>query len=370
MSELRTFHEEHGATFKTINGRSVVEDYGRSERTHRAVRNGVGVTEMPYGVIVVEGADRVSYVDNVVTNAVPHEDGKGCYALILDPQGRIETDFYIYNADEGDRLLLFTPPGRAASVADGWEVFIEDVEITVASDDFTVFGVHGPKATEKVASVLNNASTPEQPLSFVRGSLRDHGVTVVRTDDLTGEEGYEVICRTEIARDVLDTLVNHGLNAVPFGRRSWESLTLEAGSPLFETELEGQIPNVAGVRNALDFDKGCYVGQEIVSKVENRGQPSRRLVGLAVAECPESGAAVFADDTSVGEITRAIDSPTVEQPLALAYVNYDTEPGDITVRVDGNDVNATLETLPFVEGSAVSGRLPSYPEAEPDPDPA
>ncbi|MFB6300529.1 MAG: aminomethyltransferase family protein [Halobacteriales archaeon] len=367
MNELRTFHEEHGATFRTIEGRSVVDDYGRPERTHRAVRNGVGVTEMPYGVIVVEGSDRVSYVDNVVTNAVPHEDGAGCYALILDPQGRIETDFYIYNANEGDRLLLFTPPGRAAAVADEWEVFIEDVEITIASDEFAVFGVHGPKATEKIASVLNNTGTPERSLSFVRGSLRDHGVTVVRTDDLTGEEGYEVICRIEVARDVLDSLVNHGLNAVPFGRRSWESLTLEAGSPLFETELEGQIPNVAGVRNALDFEKGCYVGQEIVSKVENRGQPSRRLAGLAVAERPTTGAAVFAGDTSVGEVTRSIDSPSREQPLAFAYVNYDTVPGDMTVRIDGDDVDATLESLPFVEGSSVSGRLPTYPEAEPDP---
>jgi aminomethyltransferase len=366
MTLVGDLHEAHGATFVERGGVDVVDHYGRPERTHRAVRNGVGVVEMGYGVAVVEGDDRVEFVDNAVSNRVPDSDGEGCYALLLDPQGRIETELFVYNA--GERLLLFTPPSRLESLLNDWreKVFIQDVELRDASAEFGVFGVHGPTSTEKIASVLNHASAPEPPLSFVRGSMGDVGVTVVASDAPTGEEGYEVVCPADDAEAVFDTLLTRGLNAVPVGYRTWETLTTEAGTPLFDTELRGRIPNVVGARSGLDFEKGCYVGQEVVSKVENRGQPSQRLVGLLPSEVPERGAAVFAGDAAVGEVTRAVDSPSLDRPVALAFVDFDVparvDAGeDLTVRVDGAEVDAEVAELPFVDGSARSGRLPQYP---------
>jgi aminomethyltransferase len=365
MSVIESVHTDLGATFGERAGRTIVEHYGRPERAHLAVRNGIGLFEAAYGVVVIEGDDRVEYVDNVVSNRVPSEDKRGCYALVLGPQGRIEIELYVYNA--GERLLLFTSPAHADDLAAEWseKVFIQDVEIRVATDEFAVFGVHGPKATEKVASVLNGAASPDERYSFVRGSMGDAGVTVIRTDALTGEESYEVICAADVAADVHDTLLNQGLNAAPFGYRTWDTLCLEAGSPLFETELEGRIPNVLGLRNALDFEKGCYVGQEVVSRVENRGQPSKRLVGLTIeAETvPDANAAVFDGDSAVGEVTRADTSPLLETPIALAVVDYDLAGDDLTVRVAGEELPAARTDLPFVEGSDRSDRLPAYGDA-------
>ena len=360
MTVIEAVHADHGATFREVGGRRVVDNYGRPERTHRAVRNVVGVCEFGYGVLVVTGEDRVDYVDNAVSNRVPDADGEGTYALLLDPQGRVETDMYVYNA--GERLLVFTPPQEAADLAEEWQekTFIQDVDIRLATDDFAVFGVHGPKATEKVASVLHQASSPEPALSFNRGELGDAGVSVIRTDNLAGEESYDVVCGADDAQRVFDTLVNRGLNAVPFGYRTWETLTLEAGSPLFDTEIEGALPNDLGLRNALDFEKGCYVGQEVVSRVENQGYPRSRLVGLTLDTVPETGAAVFAGDEHVGEVTRAVDSPTCEAPIAMASVDWDAPEAGLTVQVDGESLPAERQTLPFVDGSAVSARLPSY----------
>jgi aminomethyltransferase len=360
MTVLEAVHEAHNATFREVGGRRVVDNYGRPERTHRAVRNVVGVCEFGYGVLVVTGEDRVEYVDNAVSNRVPDADGQGTYALLLDPQGRIDTDMYVYNA--GERLLVFTPPQKAAPLAEAWaeKTFIQDVAFEVATDDFATFGVHGPKSTEKVASVLHQASSPEAPLSFQRGELGDAGVTVVRTDNLAGEESYDVICRAADAERVFDTLVNRGLNAVPFGYTTWETLTLEAGTPLFDTEIEGALPNDLGLRNALDFEKGCYVGQEVVSRVENRGHPSTRLAGLAVEALPEPGAAVFAGDEHVGAVTRAVDSPMRAAPIAMATLDWDLPADALTVRVDDDPVGAQRVSLPFVEGSATSARLPTY----------
>jgi len=360
MTVIEDVHTDHGATFREVGGRRVVDNYGRPERTHRAVRNVVGVCEFGYGVLVVTGEDRVDYVDNAVSNRVPDTDGEGVYALLLDPQGRVETEMYVYNA--GERLLVFTPPQVAAELAAEWQekTFIQDVDIRVGTDEFATFGVHGPKATEKIASVLHQAAAPEAPLSFDRGELGDVGVSVIRTDNLAGEESYDVVCGADGADRVFDTLVNRGLNAVPFGYRTWETLTVEAGSPLFDSEIEGALPNDLGLRNALDFEKGCYVGQEVVSRVENQGYPRSRLVGLTLDTVPETGAAVFAGDEHLGEVTRAVDSPTREAPIAMASVDWDAPEDGLTVQVDGESLPAERRELPFVDGSAASARLPSY----------
>jgi aminomethyltransferase len=351
-------HEEHGASHTERGGRRIVADYGRPERAHRAVRNGVGVIEHAFDVLEVTGEDRHDFVDDAVSNRIPERDGHGVYALLLDPQGGIETDMYVFTASE--RLLVFVPPGEGQPLAEEWsgKTFIQDVEIEPRTEELGVFGVHGPKATEKVASVFTE-TTPDRQLAFVRGPMGDAGVTVIRTDAPAGEEGYLVVCGADQAHDVFDTLENRGLNAAPFGDRTWTTLTLEAGTPLFETELRGEIPNVAGIRNALDFEKGCYVGQEVVSRVENRGRPSRRLVGLEVEAVPDAGAAVFAGDEAVGEVTRGADAPSYGGPVALAYVSFEAE-GPFTVRVDGAEEAAERVELPFVEGSERSARLPAY----------
>jgi len=120
----------------------------------------------------------------------------------------------------------------------------------------------------------------------------------------------------------------------------------------------------------VDFEKGCFVGQEVVSRIHNRGQPSKRLVGLTVEDVPERGAAVFDGESAVGEVTRGLQSPTLDEPIAMALVEAGSlASGDgpegadgtsLTVRVDGDEVAATVVDLPFVDGSDRSGRLPRY----------
>jgi len=371
MAIIDDVHDAHGATFVERNGRRVVRDYGRPARTAKAVRRVVGAFEAAYGVVTVAGADRHDFVNDAVTNVVPREDGEGAYALLLSPEGRVRTDMYVYEAD--GQLLCFTPPGQAGWLAAEWDsrTFVQDVDVSRASDAFAVFGVHGPKATEKVASVLNQSGTPAAPSTFVRGTMGDAGVTVVRTDDLAGEEGYEVVCAAEDADVVWDVLLNHGNNAAPFGYATWETLTLEAGSPLFATELVDRVPNVTGVRNAVDYEKGCFVGQETVARVENVGRPSRRLVGLAfdgvgeAAALPPAGADVRVDDEAVGELTRTAWSPHREAGIAFALVPYGFDAATVTVEPDGADgaveaLESAVVSLPFVDGGQRSARMPSY----------
>jgi len=329
MSVIEDVHEDHAATFRELGGRRVVAEYGRAERTHRAVRNVAGVIEMGYDVNVVSGPERVPAVEAMLTTEVPTTDGKGRRGFVLSDE-TIAAEAAVYNA--GDRLLVYLSPGQGAVLTDSlaqWDVTVSD-----ATDEMAVFGVHGKQATEKIASVLSTGGgAPEPAHTFIRGSMGDEGVTVIASDAPTGEEGYEVVCAAEDAERVFDTLVNRGLNATPFGYRTWESLTLEAGTPLFESDLAGYSP---AILTGDDPD-------------------GRRLVGLTCEQVPESGAAVYDDrGRQIGSITRALESPTLGELIAFAVVTA-TPTGVETPegRVDSDRVQ-----LPFVESGTQSGRLP------------
>ena len=354
--------EGRDATVTTRDGHEVVRHYGQPARAHAAVREGVGVRARAVDMLVVTGADRVEYLDNVLSADVPAVEGRGTYALLLNPHGRIRADMYVYAADE--RLLVLLPPGTGEEIGAEWaeRTFIQDVDIEVATDRIDVLGVHGPRATETLSDVLSTRP-PETQLSAVAGTLGDADVTVARADAPTGEEGYTVVCAATDAPAVFETLLD-APGAVPFGDRTWETLTLEAGTPLFRSELEGAVPNNLGLHAAIDYDKGCFVGQEVVSRVANRGRPTKRLLGLTVEAVPEADAAVVAGDANVGQVTRGCESPTLERPVALALLDREVgdrigEAGALAVRVDGEEVPATPVELPLVAGTVPSGRRPT-----------
>ncbi|MFB6104264.1 MAG: aminomethyl transferase family protein [Halobacteriaceae archaeon] len=350
----RARHADHGAQFRRRGGREVPAQYGRPATAHRAVRNGVGVIEMAYDVLELGGPDRQEFVDAAVTNPVTPTDGVGTYALVLDPDGHTVADLYAYSTP--DRLLVFLPPGTGDTVATTWRDHRvrRDVSIDSVTTDLGVFGVYGPAATEKVASVLNGAAAPADPLSFVRGQIDGDGVIVVRTDDRPGQEGYEVITRAATADAVLDSLLTKGLNAAPFGYQTWETLTLEAGTPLYHTELADRIP-VGLVAGAYDRTSGCYPGQEVIARIEDRGRPPGRLQGLSLTAVPATPAPVSVDGDEVGVLTRAADPPTSESAIALAILDPDLDSGAVTV---AEDIDATVQSLPFLEGSTRSRRCP------------
>jgi aminomethyltransferase len=343
MTVVREAHEAHGASFREVAGRSFPAEYGRPERTHRAVRNGVGVTEHAFDVVVATGDDRHGFVADAVAGDVPTVDGEASYAVLLDGAGAVAADCYVFAT--GDRLLLFLPGGEGEGVAADWRDRADDREVAcaVATDDFGTFGVHGPKATEKVASVLHHASPPEERLRFVRGEM-EGGVTVVRDDDVAGEEGYFVVCAATDADDVFQTLLVRGLNAVPFGRETWTALTLEAGTPLFETELQGRTPAELGLSRLAVDGEDAAVGEH--------------LVGLEPDAVPEPGASVDLAGEAVGTVTRAVAGTTRDAPVAFAAASG-LEPGDEGVTV-GDGVAASVVDLPFVETDQRSRRLPEY----------
>lgn len=352
-------HRDYGAVL--TEDETAIEHYGRPERTVKAVRNGVGIRDRPADVIVVRGSDRIEYVDNVVTGSVTDTAGEVTYSFLLDPDGTISAELTIYTAD--DRLVILTPPGTGSEIVDSWEVFVQDVTINESGDEFAVFGVHGPTATEKLATLIRGTQPPAEPWTFNRGEIAESGVILAQIDAPTGEEGYEIIVEGADGERVLNALFALGPGAVPIGQWPWETLTLEAGTPLFRTELLDRLPNVVGARTAVDYEKGCFVGQEVVSRIENRGRTPERLHGFVCATVPDPGTDIRSDESVVGTITRAVHSPTLEHPIAFGMLDATaSQEADYAVRLDEGIEPVTITELPFADTPYRSGRLPQYPD--------
>ncbi|HKQ31794.1 MAG TPA: glycine cleavage T C-terminal barrel domain-containing protein, partial [Thermodesulfobacteriota bacterium] len=127
----------------------------------------------------------------------------------------------------------------------------------------------------------------------------------------------------------------------------------EAGIPLYGTDMDEEtIPIEADIWNALSFEKGCYVGQEVVARIKWRGHVNRHLSGLVMSDerIPRKGSEIFVGEKKIGYVTSAVQSPAVGKPIALGYVRREyIEPGTpVLVKLpDGSFSEARVTPLPF-----------------------
>ena len=190
-------------------------------------------------------------------------------------------------------------------------------------------------------------------------ALFKHAIVCVRTDT-TGEVGYMLYTAADGLEPLWEALITEGsrFNVQPIGWNALESLRIEAGIPRYGTELtDSVIPLEAELEHAIDFEKGCYIGQEIVARMKYRGHPNRLLRGLEVNGSPtsrddcelRSGARVFNGEKEVGWVTSATFAPTLAKAVALGYVRIAVTEAGSRVEIETPDgrVDAKVVLLPF-----------------------
>jgi folate-binding protein YgfZ len=279
--------------------------------------------------------------------------GEGCYTAYLTAQGRMIADLWVYEL--GDVIMLSLAGELTSTVMTRLDQFIfsEDVQLGDVSDAFAQTAVVGPDAARVVEALFDQAPTAALAALPEHGNLRvdvnGHSAIITRVTD-TGEPGFDVYVQRDQQRWLKDRLSAMG---VPEADESdAEALRIEAGVPVFHRDMdEDTIPLEAGIESrAISMTKGCYVGQEIIVRVLHRGhgRVARKLVGLALdgEVIPSRGAAVMSADRAVGEVTSAVRSPALGQPVALAYVQRDFVAPGVVLSVDG--AVATVTALPFV----------------------
>jgi len=297
-----------------------------------AFLNGCGTYDLGFrSWISLTGGDRVRWLNGMVTNNIRDlAVGHGVYAFLLNPQGRILGDMYIYN--QGEALMVETDHSQVEKIIATFDHYIimDDVEVTNLSETRTALGLAGPKSR----ALMNAAGieVPEmQPLQTVTPQCNcDCGCvqcTVVRGEDAQ-HESYEIWLAPKDVHQTWRALVAAG--ATPAGSEALEMQRIMAGIPLYGIDIrERDLPQETEQMRALNFNKGCYVGQEIVERIRSRGNVHRKFTGF-VADGSATlalGAKIFAgkggeDQKEVGEITSAaiLRAPSGERTVALGYI--------------------------------------------------
>ncbi len=277
--------------------------------------------------LTLTGSDRLRWLNGMVTNNVRDlAAGCGVYAFLLNAQGRILGDLTAYN--RGDSILIATDQAQISKLRETFEHYIimDDVEVSEVSEQIAAFGIAGPKS----AAVLKSAGleVPElAPLQFVTIPWRQIEVTVLRTDNAT-VAGYEVWINPASAEELNHALVTAG--AHPVGAEAVDLVRIACGVPRYGQDIrERDLPQETGQSRALNFTKGCYVGQEIVERIRSRGNVHRTFTGFDIqGALPPVGTKIVAEDKEVGEITSAASLPSGD--VALGYIRREAATKELT----------------------------------------
>jgi folate-binding protein YgfZ len=336
-----------GAALGPYRGADTPTSFGDTPTEFRALLEGCGLFDMSWQAkLVLSGEDRVRWLNGMVTNNIRDLGwGTGVYNFLLNAQGRILGDLVAYN--RGDYLLVTTERSQSAAITDSFDRYIimDDVEIADISDKISAVGVAGPQSA-RVLRVAGIDVSPLEPGQVVDLVWQDIAVTVARNThpDL---DGFEIWFAVEQAATVWDTLTAAG--ATPVGSDALELYRIARGVPRYGLDLsQRDLPQETEQKHALNFSKGCYIGQEIVERIRARAILHRTFTGFLVeGDPPQSGTKVQADSKNIGEITSSarVPFPSGERTLALGYLRREFEAAGTAVMVGAQ--KATVQSIPF-----------------------
>jgi folate-binding protein YgfZ len=313
-----------------------------------ALRAGCALFDLGWRAkLIVTGGDRVRWMNGMVTNNVRDlAPGHGNYNFLLNAQGHIQGDMVVYN--RGEYLLVDTDAAQAPRLCEIFEKYIimDDVEVADAGDKLTALGVEGPKSRTvlEAAGLKFRALQPLEVEDLTWGSV---GLSIVRRAG-QGVEGYELWLAPANAPALWDALLKVG--ATPVGTEALELRRIELGIPRYGVDIrERDLPQETGQEGALNFSKGCYLGQEIVERIHSRGAVHRSFIGLRVAgSVPAPGAKVVAGGKEAGEITSAASLPSQNgaRTVALGYLRRENAAPGTEVEIGGS--KAAVVALPDI----------------------
>ena len=334
--------EKAGARYRTEAGAEVPADFGSSAGELSALRRQcVIVDRSARGRISLTGSDAVAFLQALFTNdVVKPAAGRIIYGFFLTPQGRVVGDARVLRRDGA--VWLDTDPAARANVLAFLNKYhvSERVTITDRTADTALASVFGPKAPTVIEFALGAERVPDA------GAFTDNEVCVA-ANELTGEAGFDLFTDATAAPALYARLA--GPQTVPAGWDALETARIEAGVPRFGVEFgPTEIPLETGLGAAgIAFDKGCYVGQEIIARMDARGAAARRLVGFSVdGALPAPGTAVHQGEREVGVIKSAVVSPSLRgRPIAMGYVHKDVP--DRAEDLTAGDAHLWIVPRPF-----------------------
>jgi glycine cleavage system T protein len=344
-------HRTRGAQWTEYQGWELPDQFTDAVEEYNAVRNSVGVIDVSYrATFRLTGPERADFLHRILSNDIKSLwPGSGRHAALLTAQGKLIGVMKVLATD--DTILLETEPAARPALFDKLEMYklAQKVHLEDVTDSVAKLLVQGPKATALLRAIINQELALDEELQHREYQIGAVPIRLIRTDE-TGEVGYELMAPAAQASPVWTNLFHAGaaFDLTPVGLRAFNLLRVEAGVPWYGVDMDDtNFPQEAGVDYVLDWNKGCYVGQEPVARIKFRGHVNKRLVSLRFAgeHPPQSGDKIVKDGREIGRITSAIYSPRLNCPIALGYVRREfLEPGtEVGVEMVGGPAAAIVE---------------------------
>jgi aminomethyltransferase len=338
-----------GGVVADYHGATLIRHFGDPHGEYVAATEGVAVFDRSHRTrMVVSGRSPWQMLNGILTGTIPGAPeavgegvlgGAATYHAVLTPKGKMITDLWclLRGEEESEGFLLDVPVAGASGLAEHLARFLPPRlakldDVTETTSAISVTGPESDQILSRLALGLRVDAAELQMLAegewrLVGESVVD-GVAVVRTEEVW-PEAYTLVGSTGIVAALWNTLVAAG--AVPAGLGVWSTLRVEAGRPVFGTDMDANtIPVEAGIHErAIDHSKGCYTGQEVIVRIRDRGHVNKHLRQLMLGDvpAPHSGAELFVEgsEKAVGNVTSAVESPKFGQTVALGYVRRGTE---------------------------------------------
>jgi folate-binding protein YgfZ len=332
------WHQQKGAVFEDYFGCEVPSHYGNFQEEYRRLRNEFAVRDVShFGKIKVTGRDRSRFLQGMLTNDIKALDaGKGTFALFLDVKGHIHADLKVYAFP--DHLLLVLQHYLVEKLMSGLDRYImsEDVRMQDVTAELSMVQILGPKAADYLQTKGIN-QFPEAPYHHrnVSGQAFDFSLIRLPAGFAMLEGGQQT--------NLLDFLAGPMI-----GAKAFEVFRIESGIPLMQKDMdETNFPQECGLNAALDFQKGCYLGQETMARIDAQGHVNRHLVGIVSTAPVTPGDKIFRDNKEVGRITSATHSQMLGQPFALGYIRREFDREGERVEVGSHNTTAVVRNLPL-----------------------
>ncbi|HEY2018949.1 MAG TPA: hypothetical protein VGH38_35835, partial [Bryobacteraceae bacterium] len=274
---------------------------GSMSQGYEALRDGAAWLDLSSrGRILARGRDRARLLHNISSNEVKKlAAGSGCYAFLLSPQGRIQADLYLFAYE--DHFLIDTEPDFREKVQRHILKYkvADQVELEDVTAQTSAIGVEGPTA---------------ESIQLPPG---EHSIAPFT---VTGQPGYRIYCALERMPELVRQLEAAG--AKPATLEEARTVRIENGKPVFGEDIrETSLPQETQQMQAVSFNKGCYIGQEIVERIRALGQVHKKLERLELegAEPVAAGTKLTVGGREA-EITSSVYSPHFGKVIALGYV--------------------------------------------------
>lgn len=371
MAITLLLHGKHGGPavrYEPLGAWLVPWRFGAFEDEYRALRDGAALIDYStQALLECRGADRVSFLHRLLTNDLRRlAPGGGARAALLTPSAKLLAELLVLADAEALWLLCDLP--RAAVVAQALEHYRFSDQVTVTNHERrkAVLALEGPRTLELLTHLAGTAVSLAAPSDHATASLQGLPVWLVR-HSLIGGSGVLCLVDAEQAEAAWDLLQRRGRlhDLQPVGWEALNTARIEAGVPWFGLEMDDAtlLPETGLEALTVSQTKGCYVGQEIIARMQTYGSPSKKLMGLLVEgqAAADPGDRIVKDGNDAGWVTSGCYSPALRRSIAMGYVKRGAyEPGmSVEIVRAGGRVAATVAERPLVTFPASGAGTPA-----------